>query len=115
MPIPEDVTVTADYVLYLGGALGVGDLGRHGELLGDELGGDLVHGVHGDGQAVGLLRVQAREVVPEQGRRLAGQGHQHVLQVGKLYPVSTVLVMVSKVDFTLEQALFYHNPQCDSP
>ena len=65
---------------YLGGALGVGNLGRHGEFLGDELGGDLVHGVHGDGQPVGLLRVQPREVVAEQGWRLAGEGHQHVLE-----------------------------------
>ena len=65
---------------YLSGSFGVGDLSRHGELLGDKLGGDLVHGVHGDGQPVGLLRVQPREVVPEQRRSLARQGHQHVLR-----------------------------------
>ena len=50
----------------LGAALAVGHLGAHGELLGHELGGDLVHGVHGDGEAVGLLRVEAQEVVAVQ-------------------------------------------------
>ena len=80
LPIPEDFPVTADYLLYLGGALGVGDLGRHGELLGDELGGYLVHGVHGDGEAVGLLRVEPGQVVAEQRRGLPRQGHQHVLE-----------------------------------
>lgn len=54
-----------------GGAFRVGHFGTHGELLGHELGGDFVHCIHGYGEAVSLLAVEAKEVVSEEGGGLA--------------------------------------------